>query len=96
MVRKLAPSELMQEIRPHLTRECQVGALVGVAIPNLGYAAGVLWGSLRHLSHALMSIEAPKTYKNFRKAVQGLTPNETAKKEIEVWGCTSSQVASIS
>ena len=95
MVRKLAPSELMEDIRPHLTRECQVGALVGVAIPNLGYAAGVLWGSLRHLSHALMAMQDPKSYKTFRKAVTGLSPNETAKKEIEIWGCTSSQVASM-
>lgn len=95
MVRKIAPPELMNEIRPHLARECQVGALIGVAIPNLGFAAGVLWGTLRHLSHALMASGDPKSYKNFRKSVAGLSPNDIAKKEVELWGCTSAQVASM-
>ncbi len=95
MVRKVVPEDLMREIQPHLSRESQVGALVGVAIPALGFSGGLLWGSLRHLAHALMAAKDPSSYKKWRKAITGLSSQACDKQELETWGCTSAQVASM-
>jgi hypothetical protein len=95
MVKKSSPPELFAEIRPHLAREAQVGTIVGVAIPTLGFASGILWGTLRHLSHALMAKEDPSSYEKWRKSLTSSQPAEMAKAEIQTWGCTSAQVASM-
>jgi len=92
---KIAPKELKDAIRPALARETQVGALVGVAIPSLGIAGGLLWGSSRHIAHMLMSSDDPQRYIKWQKAAVGQNIATQAKLEHETWGCTSAQVASM-
>jgi hypothetical protein len=95
IVRKRVPPELFALIRPHLAREAQIGALTGVAIPTLGLGRGILWGTLPHICHALMSAHDPSTYTRWRKSLSNSSIKERTVKEREMWGTSSAQVASM-
>ncbi len=92
---KSTPKELLDAIRPHLAHESYVGALVGVAIPALELAGGILWGCSRHIAHMLMSSDEPRKYKQWRAKVGQIPSSRQSELEVETWGCTSSQVASM-
>ncbi len=92
---KSTPKELLNAIRPHLVRESYVGALVGVAIPTLGFSGGLLWGCSRHIAHMLMSSDEPRKYNKWRAMAKETPQSKQSELEIETWGCTSSQVASM-
>ncbi len=95
MIRKRVPSELYKRIAPHLAREAHIGALTGVAVPNLGFSRGILCGTLPHISHALMSIQEPTTYTSWRESLTNLSMQERRRREYEAWGCSAAQVASM-
>jgi hypothetical protein len=91
----MAPTILFQEIRPHLAREAHAGALVGIAVPHLGLAPGLLWGVLPHVAHILMSMHDPELYLTWRRSLVVASAAEKASRELEVWGCTSAQVSAL-
>ncbi len=95
IIRKRIPAELFEIIRPHLAKEAYVGLMAGLAVPQLGLAPGVLLGTLPHIGHGLMSASDPGVYKRWRKSLKGASLDERTKKEREVWGCTSAQVAAM-
>lgn len=92
---KSTPKELLDAIRPHLVRESYAGALVGVAIPRLELTGGLLWGCSRHIAHMLMSSDEPRKYIQWRAKAQQVPFSKQSELEIDTWGCTSSQVASM-
>jgi hypothetical protein len=95
IIKKRVPSELFERIRPHLAREAHIGALTGLAVPNLGLSRGILWGVMPHISHAVMSAHEPALYTRWRKSLQSSSMKERAAREREFWGCSSAQVASM-
>jgi hypothetical protein len=95
IVRAVAPTILLQEIRPHLAREAHVGALVGVAVPHLGLAPGMLWGVMPHVAHILMSMNDPALYLSWRRSLVVGSAAEKSSRELEVWRCTSAQVCAL-
>jgi hypothetical protein len=95
IIRRRVPGELFEKIRPHLAREAHVGLMAGLAVPHLGFAPGVLLGTLPHIGHALMSASDPSLYKRFRRSLTGTTFHERTQRERELWGCSSAQVGTM-
>lgn len=94
-VRKVAGHELWTEIRPRFSRESLVGGYVGVAIPSIGFAPGILWGAMPHLSHALLASKKPESYYEYRDKIEKTKKSVVPEAELAVWGTTSSQVTSV-
>jgi hypothetical protein len=95
MIKKRIKEELFEGIRPQLAREAHIGALTGLAVPNLGLGRGILWGALPHICRALMSSQEPATYTAWRRSLANPSMKERTTKEREIWGCSSAQVASL-
>ncbi len=95
IARSIAPPELLREVRPHLAREAHIGALVGIAVPHLGLAPGILWGALPHVAHILMSMDDPILYRTWRRSAVVASTSEKSRREFEVWGCSSAQVCAL-
>jgi hypothetical protein len=95
MIRKRIPAELFDAIRPHLAREAHIGLMAGLAVPQLGFAPGVLLGTLPHIGHALMSASDPPLYKRWRRSLKEASFDERTKREREFWGCSSAQVGAM-
>ena len=92
---KKTESPVWGAVMPHFMREASIGALVGVAIPQIGFGPGLILGGLRNVAHALMSMEKPEQYRTFREKLtaSGKVTDEALEKA--TWNTTSSQVASM-
>ena len=92
---KKAGGDVWPLVSPQFSREASIGALVGVAIPTIGYAPGLLLSALRNVSHALMSVDNPKSYEEFRKNLIASKKMIDEDLERKLWKTTSSQVSSM-
>lgn len=95
IIRKRIPADLLEAVRPHLAREAHIGLMAGLAVPQLGFAPGVLLGTLPHIGHALMSASDPSLYKRWKRSLKGASFDERTKRERELWGCSSAQVGAM-
>ncbi len=95
IIKKRVPEELFEGLRPHLAREAHIGLMGGLAVPQLGFAPGILLGTLPHIGHALMSASDPSLYKRWRRSLKGTSFDERTKREQELWGCSSAQVGAM-
>jgi hypothetical protein len=94
-IRKESPPELWELVRPAFARESLVGGFVGVAIPSLGFCPGILCGAMPNLARALMARSNPSTYTRFLTETKGKHGPASHAVELKIWGCYSSQVASL-
>lgn len=84
-----------EEISPYFSKESSVGALVGVALPRVGFGPGLVIASLRNVAHGLMSLKNPGSYATYRTKLAASKKLVDDKLEMEIWKTTSSQVTSL-
>ncbi len=94
-LKKITPEATWNVIGPKFLRDASIGALVGVAIPRLGYAPGLLIGSLKNLSLVLMTGEDRSKYSTYIRKLEAEKKLSDDDLERELWRTTSSQVSSM-
>lgn len=91
--RKRAAEELWKPFAPHVCNAIDIGGLVGLAIPQIGFAYGMLAGAFSFLSIAPFMIQDPRVYKAFKRKVLGKKRYDMAV-ELKELGCTHAHVCS--
>jgi hypothetical protein len=93
-MRKVAPDAWL-EAYPIFSREVQMGAQVGVAVPALGHAPGILMATVRNVSQVLLSLHKPLSFEVFSDTEKATVSYGNDALESQLWGATSTQVATV-
>lgn len=75
--------------------ESETGGYLGQAIPNIGFALGVLAGGLRHLGLAMFLAVDKNGYVDYRRQLKMKRSIYDFEIEFKRWGCNHVQVAAI-
>lgn len=94
-VRKLCPEAAWPQVLENMREESRRSAAIGLSIPAIGIGIGFLVGTLRHLAMVPMIKHDPGSYNKYRRAVARKGVMFDDHLEVEMWGATSMQVASI-
>ncbi len=95
VAKKLCPHDEWEHIAKNLYEFTDLGGHVGIAIPAVGMADGILLGALRTISFPLMQKRNPKAFKEYRRTLKQESKYFDLEKEHAQWGCTHLQIASI-
>ena len=90
--KKLLNDDQWELIKEPLTYDSQIGAHLGVAIPNLGVANGLIVGTMRQVGLAALIASNEKGYREYARYLKGEGKPYDFKKEEEIFGCSSDQV----
>jgi hypothetical protein len=93
--KKVVGEEVWSKVAPHYRRESELGAIIGVSIPSVGFAPGLLIAALRNISHALLIAEDPKSYDRYRAGLKTPARVTDSALELSIWKTTSTQVMSL-
>jgi hypothetical protein len=80
---------------PNMTLYSEVGGHVGQAIPKIGFAFGLLLGTFRHLTLALMMGIDEKKFIAYRRHLKFTGAPFELSMEQQLWGTTHPQLASM-
>lgn len=83
------------EISKTLGIEAEIGGHLGFAIPKIGFSWGLMIGSMRHFGTFLLVASQPKAFQKYRVDMKMAKKEYDLAYELDVWGCTHLQVASI-
>ncbi|MBN8550724.1 MAG: hypothetical protein J0M12_15525 [Deltaproteobacteria bacterium] len=92
--RRRAPADSWAPLAKVLMDASDLGGLVGLAIPKIGFAHGLLAGAFTYISITPFILQNPKAYKEYRRKLGSKGPRYDMKAEIETLGCTHAHVAS--
>ncbi|MCI5066752.1 hypothetical protein MRY87_13610 [bacterium] len=90
--KKLLAKGGWEHIEDDINKDSQIGAQVGVAVPNIGIACGLITGTLQQVGLAALIAQNEKAYKEYRRFLKGEGLSYDFKKEEELFGCSSEQV----
>lgn len=82
-------------IAPALMRSVDAASMVGAAIPNVGLAAGVFAGAMQHIAISTFLRYNIKHFTEYRRSIKSRSTLFDIDKQMEYYGCTSPQIASI-
>ena len=85
--------ETIQSVIPEFEFDSQIGASIGAAIPAIGIGTGLLTGSMQHLATLLLYLHNQEAFDRYSTASKNCT--DTQPLEMELFGCTTLQIASV-
>lgn len=94
-IRKLSKSTEWSNISEPLLRYIDIGGYLGVAIPRISIAHGIVCAAMPIIAHAAFLKHDEKGFKEYRRQLQTINQRYLTEYELKRWGCTSFQVASI-
>lgn len=94
-VRKICDKDEFVHINNALERSIEVGGHLGIAIPTIGFAHGLVSGGIQQLALGTFLHHDKKGYVEYRRHLKskGFTYDESF--ELARWGCTSAQVGAV-
>jgi len=72
----------------NITKRSEAGGHIGLAIPSLGQATGIITGSFRNLAIALFGINNPDKYNEYRSYLNSANLPYHLDYELQNWECT--------
>ncbi|MCB0330363.1 MAG: hypothetical protein KDD70_11885 [Bdellovibrionales bacterium] len=90
--KKLLNDTQWEYIKEQIDQDSQIGAQIGVSIPTLGIATGLITGTLLQAGLAALIKSNEKAFKEYRRYLNGEGLPYDFKKEEELFGCSSEQV----
>ena len=93
--RKLADPEEWALVQSGMVRAVELGALVGIAIPKIGFATGMFAGGLHTLALITFHLHDRKGFKEYRRHLKSKALFFDGNYEMQRWGCTSPQVGGL-
>ena len=94
-VKKKTPDDIWSGLTEPLSKLSEIGGFLGNAIKSLGFADGLLLGSLQHLGLALLlSVDEKKT-REFKRRTKTHPLHFDLQVAASIWGCTHAQVSSV-
>jgi hypothetical protein len=94
-VRRLVDEQEWKQFKYDLNKQIFIGGQIGISIPKIGVGAGILTASMALLSLATLYSAEPKAFANYRRQLQKNSFKQDPKQEIEIWGCSSLQIATL-
>ncbi|MCB0320279.1 MAG: hypothetical protein KDD60_05080 [Bdellovibrionales bacterium] len=79
-------------IRESISQHSQIGAQIGVAIPAIGLANGLIGGTILKVGLAGLILAEEKRYKEYERHLKSSKLPYDFAKETELFGCSSQQV----
>lgn len=94
-INKLVGDEAWALTSKALSHQSMIGTQVGVAIPNLGIAPGLLVSCVRPLALQMMMKESPGAYDSYTSTLKESKKLWDIKKETEIWECSSAETGAM-
>lgn len=94
-VRRLVDEQEWSQFKLDLNKHILVGGSTGVAVPKIGMGTGILAASMPLLSLATLYSADAKAFANYRRTIQKANMQQNPRDEVEIWGCSSYQIATL-
>ena len=93
--KKICDKTELNFILPHLLKEIDVSGHVGLGLPAVGFANGILTFGMRYIAAMTYLRHNLKHFQEYRRLLKSEKTLFNHDKEIEFFGCTTTQIASI-
>lgn len=92
--RRRAPADNWAPLSKSLIEASDIGGLVGLAMPKIGFAHGLLAGAFTYISITPYMLQNPKPYKEYKRKAAAKGARYDFNLELELLGCTHAHVCS--
>lgn len=92
-LKKLSDPEEWKFLSVNFQRDVDIGMLVGIAIPAIGLAIGLLAGASQAIGHGCFHLHDKKGFQTYRRHLKSKNIGADLAFEIERWGCAAVQVS---
>ncbi len=93
-VKKVSEGQLWDGLVKELQAQSDIGIRLGKCIPKIGSSVGVVLGSIRNLSLALLLSRDEKGFRAYRREVTAKEKFWDLALEMKTWGCDHVQISS--